>query len=57
MIMYQFFSYMLTSMGEIPYEIVHIMLKSAFEFRENWCSIIRVYLKGLNKIYTYFPHI
>jgi hypothetical protein len=44
-------------MGEIPYEIVHIILKSAFEFREKWCSISHVSLKGVNKICAYLPHI
>jgi len=56
-IIYQYFSYLLTSMDEIRYEIVHIMLKSALEFRENWCSISHVSLKDVNKIYIYFPHI
>jgi len=57
MVNLQYFSYLLTSMGKIKYEIVHIILKSAFDFRENWCSISHVSLMGVNIIYIYFPHI
>jgi len=57
MAIHQYFPYLLSSMGEIRYEIVHIMLKSAFEFRENWRSLGHVSLKGVNVIYTYLPHI